>query len=582
MRPLKLTMCGFGPYARETTIDFTRFGTGGLFLITGDTGAGKTTIFDGIAYALYNRTSGGRRLPRMLRSDFARPADDTFVELEFTYAKKRYLVRRSPEYMRPKARGSGETKRPQTVCLTLPDGKVITNVREADKRLEEIIGMHAEQFMRIAMIAQGDFLKLLLAKSEERSEIFRRIFDTSAFSGFQEQLKALAAEKEDAFDAIRKSLLQYLSGTVFCSEMEEEAAAVRRVADGGQLAETPQALAALERMLQKDTETDALLRQAEQQADEELQALHSRIAGAEQTNKNIALLHRARARAAQLAGQAADIETMRTQLRLGEAALQVLKHRQQLSAEQQRRQQLQTELSALEAHAAQCAQQLAQAQDEASNAAALQPEIEQLLGEISVLENGLRQYAVLEDLRFQSTRLHEQLEEKQKQLAQTVSAASAAADRKQAALEQAQQWEAVQLRLDHCTAALSAARQKAADYDALAEKQRGVQAQALALSSLRERLQAALGQYQEAHQAYGALFSSFLSAQAGLLAQGLKTGQPCPVCGSTVHPAPAQPPAQQLTEADVEAARLRAEGCRQQCDGLRAQVAAPAGRAAKR
>ena len=191
MRPLHLTMSAFGPYAGQIELDLTELGRSGLFLITGDTGAGKTTIFDAISYALYGEASGDGREPRMLRSDFASPDTETFVELSFLSGGENYLVRRSPEYERPKKRGSGTTSHSTEVSLTLPDGQIVTRIADVNQKLNEIIGLPREQFRQVAMIAQGDFMRLLRASSSEREEIFRKLFGTDACRYFQEQLQEL-------------------------------------------------------------------------------------------------------------------------------------------------------------------------------------------------------------------------------------------------------------------------------------------------------------------------------------------------------------------------------------------------------
>ena len=168
MRPLNLTMSAFGPYAGQTTVDFSVLGTTGLYLITGDTGAGKTTIFDAITYALYGEASGESRESSMLRSKYAAAETPTFVELTFTNGGRTYTVRRNPEYTRPKTRGTGTTVQKADAELTMPDGRVITKARDVTAAVTDIIGVDREQFARIVMIAQGEFRKLLLAQTDER------------------------------------------------------------------------------------------------------------------------------------------------------------------------------------------------------------------------------------------------------------------------------------------------------------------------------------------------------------------------------------------------------------------------------
>lgn len=193
MRPLNLTMSAFGPYAGQTTVDFSALGTTGLYLITGDTGAGKTTIFDAITYALYGEASGESRESSMLRSKYAAAETPTFVELTFTNGGRTYTVRRNPEYTRPKTRGTGTTVQKADAELTMPDGRVITKARDVTAAVTDIVGVDREQFARIAMIAQGEFRKLLLAQTDERKAIFRQIFHTERYQALQNRLKEEAA-----------------------------------------------------------------------------------------------------------------------------------------------------------------------------------------------------------------------------------------------------------------------------------------------------------------------------------------------------------------------------------------------------
>ena len=178
MRPLKLTVSAFGPYAGKTVLDMEKLGSSGLYLITGDTGAGKTTIFDALTFALYGEASGGSREPAMLRSKYADPDTPTEVELVFAYGEKIYTVRRNPEYERPAKKGGGTTIQKADAELIYPDGRIVTKVRDVNNAIHEIIGIDRGQFSQIAMIAQGDFMRLLLADTRDRQAIFREIFRT--------------------------------------------------------------------------------------------------------------------------------------------------------------------------------------------------------------------------------------------------------------------------------------------------------------------------------------------------------------------------------------------------------------------
>lgn len=218
MRPIKLTVCAFGPYADETVFDFSKLGKSGLYLITGDTGAGKTTIFDALTFALFGMPSGSSRETNMLRSKYANETTPTKVELIFSYYDKEYTVRRNPEYDRISKRGGGITKEKANAELVFPDGRVVTKIKDVDSAIKDILGVDRDQFCQIAMIAQGDFLKLLLAPTEERKKIFRQIFNTELYGSLQEKLKIEASKLDNTCKEIRNSISQYIEGIAYDDE----------------------------------------------------------------------------------------------------------------------------------------------------------------------------------------------------------------------------------------------------------------------------------------------------------------------------------------------------------------------------
>lgn len=224
MKPLKLVLSAFGPYAGRTEIDFTRLGEQGLYLITGDTGAGKTIIFDALCYALYGETSGGTREASMLRSQYAAADVPTFVELAFRLRGQEYVVRRNPEYQRPAKRGSGLTLERAAAELRYPDARQpVTKTGEVDRAVKELLGLDYKQFTQIAMIAQGQFRKFLDTNTDERSKIFRELFHTEFYQSLQERLKREALDKYKECEELQRRTAQFLSG-ISCADYPEQAA----------------------------------------------------------------------------------------------------------------------------------------------------------------------------------------------------------------------------------------------------------------------------------------------------------------------------------------------------------------------
>ncbi|MGN0308250.1 MAG: AAA family ATPase [Lachnospiraceae bacterium] len=274
MRPLSLILSAFGPYAGKTVLDFRELGERGLYLITGDTGAGKTTIFDAITYALYGEASGDYRKPEMFRSKYAQAGIPTFVELSFLCRGKEYQIRRTPRYLRPKERGEGMTWQNESAQLIEPEGRVVTKTTEVTGRITEILGVDRQQFTQVAMIAQGDFLKLLLASTEDRMKIFRRIFNTEKYELLQNEIgkdfRSLYGECED----LRKSIRQYIQGTV-CEKEHEAYLQWQKATEERML--LPEAMALLERLVEEDRKVSREKREMIRLWEERLQKLTAQI-----------------------------------------------------------------------------------------------------------------------------------------------------------------------------------------------------------------------------------------------------------------------------------------------------------------
>ena len=210
MRPLLLKMSAFGPYAGNTVIEFDKLGDKGLYLICGDTGAGKTTIFDAICYALFGEASGRLRDVSMLRSKYADDLTPTEVELLFLHNDKEYRIVRNPEYYRPSKRGGGLTKQPQDACLYMPDGNVISKAKDVNKAVEALLSLNCDQFFQISMIAQGSFRELLISDTNTRQKIFRELFKTGFYLTLQDKLSEARKEISDSVSDSKKSIEQYV------------------------------------------------------------------------------------------------------------------------------------------------------------------------------------------------------------------------------------------------------------------------------------------------------------------------------------------------------------------------------------
>ncbi len=279
MRPEKLIMCAFGPYAGKAEVPFSKFGDHGLYLITGDTGAGKTTIFDGITYALYGEASGNVRKPDMFRSDFADPSEKTYVELTFLCRKERYTVTRNPEYQRPKLRGEGMTTEPADAVLTYPDGHTVSGSGQVTKAVCELLGIDREQFVQIAMIAQGDFLNLLLAGTKERGEIFRKIFNTGRYQDFQKNLKTRMLAIRRDYEDLERSIEQCASGILLppAEERGGDAAEIGRLLSERVIYHLSELLDALKNFLEGQEEEEEKEQKDLEDLDKQIAALQEKL-----------------------------------------------------------------------------------------------------------------------------------------------------------------------------------------------------------------------------------------------------------------------------------------------------------------
>ena len=504
MRPLMLELCAFGPYAGVTTLDLSQFGQGGLFLISGDTGAGKTALFDAITFALYGEVTGRYREPSMLRSDFADPAATAYVRLTFAHAGRQYTVTRAPEQQRRKARGEGYTTVAARAELVREPEEPVSGMRQVTAAVTALLGIDAQQFAQVSMLAQNDFTRLLNAPSADRTRILRQIFGTGSYQKLAEAAGDRAREAEKAAANANNALLLYMGSLQAAPDAPETSplAALQAARDPYRAAEAETLAAAL-------IEADA---RAAAEAAQTVEALDAEIA------KTSAALESARSRAG-LCQELAQVRRDR------DAEADALPARQAAWAETEAR----------------------------------RPELETLTARLHALESEVPRYRALAEARRTAdaarraadadaeaeTQARAALDKTGDGLAAAEKAlAQLGAPETELARLQAQA-ETAQTLLDACAACL-------ADLP-------GVRRAESDAAKAQAAYRAAQAAADDAAARHAALLRSLNAQRAGLLAKDLAEGQPCPVCGATHHPAPAALPDAAVTEAQVDdAARAMA------------------------
>lgn len=516
MRPHKLTISAFGPYAGTTVVDFDKFGTQGLFLITGDTGAGKTTIFDAITYALFGEASGSSRSDSMFRSTYAEPYVPTFVELQFEYGGRQYLVRRSPQQERPKARGTGFTTQKAEASLQIGDEAPITVVKDVNAKLVEILGVNFSQYSQIAMIAQGQFRELLLAETKKRAEIFRSIFKTYGYLTLQKRLQEDANALYGEVQNMRRSALQYVDGAV-CQENSEHAADLK---------------AAKEKV--KDNEMAI---------GEIIELISTILSEEEQKEKTLK---------EELTVMEKKIEDLQKQLDADKTYQQNKKKHDDALSEKERCEK--EEKPALE--------------KKLEEARSHQPEIEKFAKEIPLMEQLMPKYALLSqcitDLQKteKAIKANETESEKAAKNHETLKSEIAEKEKEQEAIngqkpgEQKVQAEVRKKALSEESQNLSSLQREIVAYN----KAVG------GLSLLQQQAKVAEQNREKASTQYEQMLHHFIAGQAGYLAEELHDGQPCPVCGSTHHPRLAQKASEAPAKAELEAEKKNVEKLQKQAE----------------
>ena len=479
MRPIKLTMSAFGPYASQTTLDLDKLGTSGLYLITGDTGAGKTTIFDAITFALYGEASGDNRESTMFRSKYANAETPTEVELAFQYAGKEYYIKRTPEYERPKTRGEGFTTEKANAELHYPDGRVVTKLREVDRAVEEIMGIDRNQFTQIAMIAQGDFLKLLLASTDDRKKIFQKIFRTRCYYVLQERLKNESGKLGKEYETISASIRQYINGIV-CDEDDVLSIKVR-IAKAG-MCSTEDTLELLSTLIANDKEEEEKLDDEQKNIGKSLEEITAILTNHETWSKARKSLEKSKS---DLSEAIVTLEMLKTNLQSEEANKPKVED-------------IRNQIAAIEAELPEY-QELDKKIKERDT---LQKGTDKLSDELNTAEEKLKS----------SKKEIETLTEERKTLEK--------ADKDKSELEAKKQKEEDKRK---------AVKDISKELKVLDKLEKQLKKDQEMYSKLAEDVQLKDKEYQR-------LFKLYLDEQAGIIAETLVDGTPCPVCGSTIHP----------------------------------------------
>ncbi|MBO6092038.1 MAG: SMC family ATPase [Oscillospiraceae bacterium] len=524
MRPLKLILSAFGPYAERTELNLDTLGSSGLYLITGITGSGKTSIFDAITYALYGEASGENREPSMFRSKYAKIEVPTEVELTFSYDSKIYTIKRSPEYERPKSRGDGFTTQKATAELHYSDGRVLASPKEVNNAIRKIIGITRDQFMQISMIAQGDFLKLLLASTEERKAIFRQLFKTQLFRDLQEELKQEYRDINDQRETAKNSLKQYING--ICADEADVLYIDVSKAKSGEIP-LRETLILLDKLIENDRSAETALNDEKQSIDNQLEIINGNLGKLETRNNT----------------QKAIIVKKQT---LSEEEITLEKLKEEFEEQQ-----------------------------------AKWPEAEEAADEKAKLEAELPRYDSLDTFAEQLKTLRNTLENQETNLFRKIEAFDADSNALSAMREELK--------------TLSNAGENRQKLSAMKEKAEGCEANLCNLEKdlkayikIKENYEILKKKYlkasEESHRIaaeYEVKNKAFLDEQAGILAETLEDGKPCPVCGSIEHPCRARKSEDAPTEDQVKNARENAKiasenarECSEACAACKAEAAA--------
>ncbi len=568
MRPLKLVISAFCSYSGTAVIEMDRLGTDGLYLITGETGAGKTTVFDAITYALFGEASGSNRRTSTLRSKYAAPDAVTEVILTFAYDGSIYTVRRSPEYERPAKRGSERmTKKPASAELTLPDGSVITGIGDVNEKIREIICLDRGQFTQTVMIAQGDFVKLLTAGTEERVEILRRIFKTDVFRKIQESFAARCRELDEQYSSRKAALRQYIS-SFSCSPDDPLLPELEQAKTNETLSQSTIAL--LDDIIAEQEQLDVQLSEKLSAADKELESLNSLISEADAAAKNRRDLDSVDRKIAEKNG-----EYTRLKLAL-DAAEKKMSRAKELAAQIQTESDSLPRYDELDRQSSELIEKRRESSEAAAMAAKYERELDRLLSEAQTMReelNGLEgadatfaaARSKLENTEGLISRLsafislNDRYIEAAAKLSDSVKKQQDAAAEMERLSGTAERLAELKERSAELNARKDALRIFAKNADEYADCRKNADKAAADYIKLRSQLTECTNRHDEIQRL-------LWDHRAGVLAAELRDGAPCPVCGATEHPCPARLPEGTATEEELQKAAAKCTKLRTETD----------------
>ena len=568
MKPEKLVISAFGPYADRTEIDFTKLGGQGIYLITGDTGAGKTTIFDAITFALYGEASGQVRDSAMFRSKYAAEEIETYVEFLFSWRGKSYQVIRNPEYLARKKRGTGYTVRKSDATLVYPDERQpVTKAKEVTRAVTELLGLDYRQFTQIAMIAQGDFQKLLLAGTAQRGEIFRQLFHTELYQSLQLKLKDAVKMQWKQYDELRRSISQYLNGIRYGQEAEELTEKLEEMKKSGFDGRVVEGLELLLELTEREKEFLMQLEQKEKVLEESISESEKRLQKCMQKQElesSLRLQEEQREPLLQAAGKAEEERKKNPELQRKaeelEGEIRKIRERMErilrIETLGQKAEKLGEELEKVQKKCQEHTAQKEQLQRELDRFGALEAVREKYCGQLANLQEQADRLESAKDAYGTRMKKEAALTEKMRQLQEEL-------DNRKEMLKK--MGEEIEKSGDAGEIRLSLYQKKNNLTVQLNQAERLIEAKE-EQSSLQKKLEFTTGRYLKAREnylpvkeAYEREFRLFLDTQAGILAEGLKEGMACPVCGSVHHPVLAEKCSEEISKESVDQKKAAAD-----------------------